>query len=327
MSPRQGQDREPYLRLIDGDGEGTRKPSLSQSQEDIAELMHLVGDRVRHLRKSKALSRRALSEKSNVSTRYLAKLEGGNGNISIGLLKRLSVALEIDIEQLLSDSAPIPEDARVVAASYGAADAETRANVRNLLGIGNLQTQKGNRICLVGLRGAGKTTLGTGMSQLFGVPFVELNQQIEDRAGMPIADIIALYGQEGYRELEAKALDDLILAEGRVILAVGGGIVANETTYDQLRAQFHTIWLRASPNDYMERVRAQGDLRPMDGNEQAMQQLHQILRERERLYAMADFTLDTKELSVEESLEQLAKLVRNNGLLFSALTQEKGQEQ
>ena len=285
-------------------------------QDDpAAVLIRLVGERVRAVRLAAGLSRRELSETSGVSPRYLAQLEGGEGNISIGLLQRVAGALERPVDSFLAAADPLAAEAAVVADLYRKADAATRASALRILDPERMRAQKAERICLVGLRGAGKSTLGAMLGADLGFPFVELNDEIEKSAGMPTREIIALYGQEGYRELEAAALAEVIEARERVVLAAAGGIVANPETFTRLLSRFHTVWIKASPFEHMERVRAQGDTRPMAGNPQAMVQLRAILKAREALYSETEHRLDTCGKSVEASRAALNALITDQGIL------------
>ena len=280
----------------------------------IADLQRQVGERVRAARAAKGMSRRVLSENSGVSPRYLAQLETGEGNISIGLLLRVAAALDLPMEALVARHA-LGLDAQRIGAAFARADEVTQAKARDLL----LQPEadKDRRVCLIGLRGAGKSTLGAAAANALNAPFIELNRQIEDAGGMPVGEIIALYGQEGYRQLEADALDQIARDHPRAIVAVGGGIVTEAGTFSTLLERFHTIWIKAAPEQHMARVRAQGDTRPMEGNPQAMAQLRLILTTREAEYARADAVLDTSDSTVDESLSDLLTLIATNGYLPS----------
>ena len=272
-----------------------------------------VGQRVKILRKEARMSRRVLSEKSGVSARYLAKLEAGDGNISIGLLQAVADALSTPMVALLSGG--IGSEEQRVAALFGQADAGTQAEVLRLLQGASGGAQKGERVCLIGLRGAGKSTLGARVAGQFDAPFVELNAEIEAAAGMAVGEIMALYGAEGYRQLEADTLAQIAQSHPRAVVAVAGGIVSDPDTFAGLLAQFHTVWLRAAPEEHMARVRAQGDMRPMAGNPEAMTQLRQILASREEAYGRAEFQLDTSGKSADESAVDLAQLIKAEGLL------------
>ena len=287
------------------------------AERSVAALIQHVGDRVRSTRKALRMSRRALSERSGVSPRYLAKLEGGDGNISIGLLKKVALALDTPIELLLADHGALAEETLRMSELYRRADAARRTQVMAILDPDRIRGQKAERLCLVGLRGAGKSTLGVKIAEEFGAPFIELNGEIEANAGMPVGEIIALYGQEGYRQLEADTLTGIIETHSRAVVAVAGGIVSEEDTFYHLVSRFHTVWVKASAGEHMDRVRAQGDVRPMKGNPQAMIQLRQILTAREAQYGQADHVLDTSGKSVDASHAELSDLVRAHDLLGS----------
>ncbi|AAV96925.1 helix-turn-helix transcriptional regulator [Ruegeria pomeroyi] len=296
-------------------GETTPNSARDQAEAEVADLIARVGERVRAARQRRGIPRRVLSEISGVSPRYLAQLEAGEGNISIGLLQRVATALDHRIEWLVGEDDPWSSDAMRVADLYRVAGMDTRAEVLRLLSPAPSLAARAGRICLVGLRGAGKSTLGQRLGAALGLPFVELNDEIEDQAGMPVAEVMALYGQEGYRKLEAQAVARIVATHDALVLAVAGGIVAEPETYKTLLAHFHTVWLRASPIEHMERVRAQGDERPMAGNPEAMEELRSILTSREALYGRAEAQIDTSGQSVEASLSQLTRLVRERGYL------------
>lgn len=281
----------------------------------VADLMARVGDRVRKARERKGIPRRVLSEMSGVSPRYLAQLESGEGNISIGLLKRVAVALDYRIEWLVGQDDPFGSEVMQVAEMFRTADRGTQQAVLRALSTEPSRCQRSARICLVGLRGAGKSTLGKLAGEALDLPFVELNREIELTGGMPVDEIMALYGQEGYRKLEADALDRIVETYDRLILAVAGGIVAEPATYNSLLGRFHTIWLKASPSEHMNRVRAQGDTRPMAGNPEAMAQLRSILQSREALYERAHAQLDTSGATVQDTLKRLQSLIHEQGFL------------
>jgi len=278
-------------------------------------LIVQVGKRVFAMRKAKRLSRRELSESSGVSPRYLARLEGGEGNVSIALLQRIAIALDQPIESFFVNSdSHNDEDARLLQ-RYRNADTATREQVLQLLDPLQWREQKAQRICLIGLRGAGKSTLGSGIAKMMNLPFIELNNEIERNAGIPIAEVIAMYGEAGYRTLEAETLQSIIARHDRLVLAVAGGAVEQETTFSELLTRFHTIWLKAAPEEHMQRVRAQGDLRPMAGNPRAMEQLREILIARESRYAQSEHHLDTSGKAIETSLSELHQLVSSQIML------------
>ena len=294
-------------------------PAGAAAELDLqsAALLRSLGTRLRQMRKSKGFSRRSLSERSGVSPRYLAKIEAGDGNISIGLLIKLAAALEQPIEHFLMADAVFHFDLPHVSQLYARADASVRARVLQVLDPERMRLQKAQRLCLVGLRGAGKSTLGARVAKVFGAPFIELNREIEKNAGMALGEIIALYGQEGYRQLEADTLTSIIEGHKRAVVAVAGGIVSEEGSFYHVLSRFHTVWLKASASEHMERVRAQGDVRPMQDNPQAMIQLRQILRSREALYTRSDHVLDTSGKSVEQSQIELSQLIESCQILNS----------
>lgn len=277
-------------------------------------LMARVGQRVRRAREFKSMSRRVLSETSGISPRYLAQLEAGTGNISIALLARVADALDHRIEWLLSEDDPATSDAQQMMQLYRISSVDVQGQVRQIL-TRSTRADRAQRICLIGLRGAGKSTLGRMAARSFDVPFVELNEEIENRAGIPVGEVMALYGADGYRELEAQALDAVLSAHDRLILAVAGGIVSDPKVYDTLLSGCHTIWLRAKPSDHMDRVRAQGDLRPMRGQPQAMAQLKAILSAREDLYRLAQASLDTSGRTLDGARAALVRLIDDRGFL------------
>ena len=223
-----------------------RDAAPDQIDPAVASVIDLVGRRVREARKAQGLSRRIVSERSGVSPRYLAKLEAGDGNISIGLLKRVAVALSVPLDAFLIEDGPLAAEVAQMAELYRRADAATRTQVMQVLDPDRMRAQKAGRLCLVGLRGAGKSTLGARVGAALDVPFVELNAMIEEDAGIPIGEIIALYGQEGYRQLEADTLSAIVDGYPRAIVAVAGGIVSEPDTFHTVMSRFHTVWVKAA---------------------------------------------------------------------------------
>jgi XRE family transcriptional regulator, aerobic/anaerobic benzoate catabolism transcriptional regulator len=294
-------------------------PEASDRQDEndfgAEAFIRVVGERVKTARLNRGLSRRALAEGSAVSQRYLAQLESGQGNISIGLLKRVSTALDQPIEWLVGEAQPAQTQALRVAALFLAAPEEKRRRVLDILDPNPMRLQRGRRIALIGLRGAGKSTLGRLSAAALKIRFVELNREIESTSGMPVHELIALYGQEGYRRLERQALEKVAEAEEALVLAVAGGIVSEPDAFSLLLRRFHTIWLKAKPEEHMARVREQGDMRPMAGNPAAMEALKTILTTRESLYARAEIVIDTSGKSADESLSELLAAIEREGFL------------
>lgn len=295
------------------------KPSAETSVDRmIADMLHGLGRRVREARADAKLSRRALSAASGVSERYLAQLESGSGNVSLALLLRISVALDRPLEWFLADDGRWSEQARAILPLLARAGAADVAAARDALEPANASARRKRRIAFIGLRGAGKSTLGRRSAERLKLPFVELNEAIEQDCGMALNEVIALYGEEGYRDLERDALRNVIERHDAVTLAVAGGIVANPDSYADLLANFHTIWLKALPEEHMARVRAQGDERPMAGAPNAMAQLRAILDAREALYGKADAVVDTSTKREDDSLEDVLVEIERRGFLSYA---------
>ncbi len=275
----------------------------------VDRLLSCVGERVRSARARMGLSRRVLAEKSGVSQRYLAQLESGQGNISIALLLRVADALDFRIEWLLADEDPWTSEVVMISALLRSATKSQRERVLEILDPENPDLRRASRIAFIGLRGAGKSTLGRLTAAQLGLPFRELNDDIAEAGGIPAGEVMALYGPEGYRHLERQSLERIVATCDRLVLAVAGGIVSQPETYNYLLRNFHTIWLKAEPEEHMARVRGQGDERPMAGNPDAMAELRNILTSREALYARADAHVNTSKTTPEKSLEAILDVV------------------
>jgi XRE family aerobic/anaerobic benzoate catabolism transcriptional regulator len=270
-----------------------------------------LGQRVRTMRGLRGMSRKVLARVSGISERYIAQLEGGKGNVSIVLLRRVAQALGSPIEDMLPGS-EISADWAVLRDLARKASPQQIAQAKEILGgrPGTLQRRHAFAgIALIGLRGAGKSTLGKLLAERIGWDFVELNKEIEQQNGLSVAEIIALYGQEGFRRMEKAALAQLLTRPQPIVLATGGGIVSEPLTFDLILSSFHTIWLRAEPEEHMARVRRQGDLRPMADDRSAMAELRTILASREPLYARAAGCVDTAGLSVRDAAARLLETV------------------
>jgi XRE family aerobic/anaerobic benzoate catabolism transcriptional regulator len=260
------------------------------------------------------MSRKVLAKTSGISERYIAQLESGKGNVSIVLLRRVSQALGTQPEDLIPANDPV-QDWPVLRDLLRRASPVQVAHARDVLsGLGRLgagarRVAEFNGIALIGLRGAGKSTLGRRLADHIGWRFVELNKEIEQQNGLSVPEIIALYGQEGFRRMEQSALTQLLARRQLMVLATGGGIVSEPLTFDLVLSSFYTIWLKAEPEEHMARVRRQGDLRPMADDRAAMQELRTILQSREPLYARASGVLDTAHLTVDEAAAKLIAMV------------------
>jgi XRE family aerobic/anaerobic benzoate catabolism transcriptional regulator len=235
------------------------------------DVLELVGHRVRQARAARRWTIRELAERSGVSVRFLVQLEAGRGNISVRRLEELARAFTLSAADLLLD---------------------TEAGAPRV-------------IALLGLRGAGKTTIGKALARRLHVRFVELDRRVEKAADMSLAELFSLYGEEYYRRLERETLADVLAEKRPMVLATGGGIVASRATYAMLERSAETVWLRASPEDHWNRVVRQGDRRPMADHPQAMADLRALLGAREPLYAAADHTIETSGRPVETIVDDL----------------------
>lgn len=274
--------------------------------QDAHAFLSALGARVRSLRARRGISRRILANDSGVSERYLAALESGSGNISILRLRQVAQAIGVSVEDL------------VAAQTYRSAAQEyltTYIRQADDLEVGKLYEEISTRgrvqprlIALIGLRGAGKSTLGAALAKRLSLPFIELVKSIEARAGIEVNEIFLLAGQATYRRYERQCLDDIIERRECAVIAVGGSLVSEASTYERLLGSCVTIWLRANPDDHMNRVIAQGDQRPMAGAPRAMDDLKRILIEREGLCEQADYSVNTSGRGIEETLDEILDL-------------------
>ena len=256
----------------------------SSSQSDY---LRLLGERVREMRARRGMTRKILARDSGVSERYLAQLESGQGNISILLLRQIAQALDTPLQALVLDGPEPPVDLVHTTEFLRRLPAAELVEARRLLvehfGGVDLHARRG-RIALVGLRGAGKSTLGAMLADRLEAPFLELDRLIEQESGVSLSVIFDLYGQSGFRRLERRVLDQVIERYPRFVLATGGSLVSEPATFERLLTMCFTVWLRATPEEHMQRVIAQGDMRPMADNRESMSDLRRILDVREPLY-------------------------------------------
>lgn len=281
--------------------------ALAESDPDF--LMNL-GRRVREAREQRGMARKALSQAANVSERYLAALEAGEGNASVILLRRVADALGVRLTDLLEAGESVAERRVIHRFLDSLAPKRLEEALRRLTQeFGQDEAVRRKRITLIGLRGAGKTTLGSALAKALRRPFVELDREIEREAGIGLSEVFLLYGQSGYRRIERRCLERIINTQEDIVLTVGGGIVSEAETYKLLSLNCFTIWVKAAPEEHMARVIAQGDMRPMAGHAEAMEDLRRILASRQDLYSRADAVLDTSGSTVEKSLEALRQLI------------------
>jgi len=277
-----------------------------------------LGERVRLLRARRGLTRKSVAIASGVSERHLANLEYGIGNASILVLQQVATALDCSLAELVGDlSTSSPEWLMLRELLRGRSDAElrrARLALATLFGVAGGDAARGRRIALIGLRGAGKSTLGARLAEALDMPFVELSREIERIAGCSIREIHDLYGSAAYHRYERRALDETVRQHPAAVIATPGGIVAEPATYNALLGHCTTVWLQASPEEHMARVAAQGDTRPMAQSREAMADLRRILTGRTAFYAKADARFDTAGKGEDESFEGLLALV--SGLLI-----------
>jgi XRE family transcriptional regulator, aerobic/anaerobic benzoate catabolism transcriptional regulator len=283
-------------------------------KQDKHPFLIALGERLKSLRARKGITRKALSQAASVSERHLANLEYGTGNASVLVLLQISQALDSPLSELLGDVTTSSPEWLMIRSMLETQDDKTLTQVR--LGIEQLigQTQgtqdRKLRFALIGLRGAGKSSLGAQLAKSIGFQFIELAKHIEILAGCSTAEIQALYGINAYRRYERRALEELLASQSKVVIATPGGLVSDTGTFKVVLVRCHTIWLKASPEDHMNRVVAQGDLRPMTASKEAMDDLKGILAGRAAFYSKANFCLETSDQNFDESLAILTQWVR-----------------
>lgn len=291
---------------------------LPEAADSSAKDPHLValGERVRRLRAMRGMTRKALAQSAGVSERHLANLESGMGNVSILLLQQIAQAFHCALAELVGDvttSSPewllirellehrseseLQQAREALAELYGGHPAAGRRN-------------KLRQIALIGLRGAGKSTLGRMLAQDLGYAFVELSAEIERVAGCGILEIHSLYGPSAYRRYEKRALEESLQLYPEMVLATPGGLVSEPAAMNLMLSHCYTVWLQATPEDHMARVMAQGDFRPMAGNSEAMADLKRILASREAFYSKADFACSTSHQGLEDCFAILRSHIR-----------------
>jgi XRE family aerobic/anaerobic benzoate catabolism transcriptional regulator len=287
----------------------TRKPPRESDA-----YLHRLGDRVRMLRNQRGMSRKVLARQAKVSERYIAQLESGLGNCSIVLLRRIARAIGLPVTQLVHDGSDPPLDFVLLAQFLDRLSPAELSEARRLLSdrfrsAGTADPARRRRIALIGLRGGGKSTLGSLLAEQLDIPFVELNREIERRAGASLGEIFEMFGQESFRRAEREALDDVLSRHDAFVIATSGSIVTEPGTLEMLLSSCFTVWVRAEPQEHMKRVMAQGDLRPMANSARAMDDLISILKSREPLYARAEATVTTTGKTPEQNLSELLRVI------------------
>ncbi len=269
-----------------------------------------LGERVRTLRNQRGMTRKALAAHAKVSERYLAQLEVGKGNCSIVLLRRIARAIGLPVTQLVRDGAEPPLDMVLLTQFLERLAPDMLVEARKLVTEHfSSASEDRRRIALLGLRGGGKSTLGKLLADKLGVPFIELDREIERRSGALLSEIFDMFGQETFRRAEREALDDVLRRHPHFVIATSGSIVTEPGTLELLLSSCFTVWVRAEPEEHMKRVMAQGDMRPMAKNARAMEDLVSILKSREPLYAKAEAVIATTGKSPEQNLAELLRLI------------------
>lgn len=277
-------------------------------------MLVALGERVRALRSRRGLTRRAVAGAADISERYLANLEYGIGNASLVVLHRLAAALHCSPAELIGDATTSSPEWLLLRELLEGRDEATLRRVRvavgEMLGTGGANLQRSSRVALLGLRGAGKSTLGRLLGEDLGFPFVELGEEIEKFTGCSVAEIQALYGMNAYRRYERRALEEAIQIYPEAVIAIPGGLVSDPATFNLLLAHCTNVWLQADPEDHMKRVAAQGDMRPMADSKEAMEDLKRILAGRAPFYSKAEFRLDTSAQPLQATFAALRDVVR-----------------
>ncbi|MFX1675699.1 helix-turn-helix transcriptional regulator [Paraburkholderia sp. A2WS-5] len=268
-----------------------------------------MGERVRMLRARRGMTRKTLAAETGLSERHLANLESGVGNASVLVLRQIAATLNCPLAEVIGDVTTASAEWLLIRELLQGRDPASLQRARialaEMFSQAPADPHRNERIALIGLRGAGKSTLGRMLAQELKVPFVELTRVIEQLAGCPPSEIHSLYGASAYRRYEQRALEAVIAEHPRAVIASPGGLVSEPATFNTLLAHCFTVWLQAAPEEHMRRVVAQGDLRPMSGNREAMDDLKRILAGRSEFYGRADMRFDTSEKTLADAYLQL----------------------
>ena len=271
-----------------------------------------IGRNVRLQRSRRKITRRDLGKMTDISERYLGEVERGRANVTLGLLLRIANALGEPMQTFIPMTNTDPEISPLLTGLIGRMNqAEQARTYRTLLRQRKETDQRSRGVALIGLRGAGKSTLGEKLARSYDVAFLKLSDTIEDISGMAVGEIIELLGQKTYRRIERQALDRINEGHASAVVEAGGGLVQSRESFDTLLGRYLTIWIKAEPEQHMQRVFDQGDLRPMADNDLAMDELRLILKERELYYSQADFTIDTSVQSINSAFKELQNICKN----------------
>lgn len=295
------------------DSKGRSLPAEDTVRRAIAPASYfkMLGERVRNARSRHGMTRRMLARDSGISERYLAELESGRGNFSIALLRKVASAIDVPISELVSDDSPRPVEYSLLVERLRRFEAAELAETSRMLAerFGD-RSGRMDRVALIGLRGAGKSTLGALLAKHLRWSLVELSREIEIEAGVKVDEIFDLWGQAAYRRYERRALERIARSRTKVVLATGGGLVSEPATFERLLDSFYTVWLRASPKEHWDRVIGQGDYRVEgSGDSEALADMRRILRQRDALYKKADQSLNTSARTERQSLASLIAIV------------------
>lgn len=288
-----------------------KRPDPLEARDDDGDYLHRLGEHIRDLRVRRGMTRAILARDSGVSIRYLAQLESGEGNISILRLRQVAQAMAIPLEDIIRVEPEQAPELTLLGQFLSRLSPAQLTEARTLLRNAFENKNRSKRIALIGLRGAGKSSLGKMLAAHLHIPFIELAEVIERVAGANMSEVFSLYGQAVYRRYERRALGWVIENHDTFVLATGGSISTEPATFSELLTSCYTVWLKASPAEHMARVVAQGDRRPMGDNREAMQDLERILIGRELMYRKADATVDTSGLDIEQSLIELTRQIHH----------------
>lgn len=303
--------------ILHVDNSGATRSAGPRTDDDASDrhpFLGALGERVRALRARKGMTRKALATSANVSERHLANLEYGTGNASVLVLLQVSAALQCSLAELLGDLTTSSPEWLMIRELLEHRNEATLHRVRlaivDMLGNRQASAARSCRVALIGLRGAGKSTLGKMLAEDLDYPFVELSREIEKFAGCSISEIQGLYGVNAYRRYERRAMEETIQLYPEAVIATPGGVVSDVASFNLLLAHCTTVWLKAEPEDHMMRVAAQGDMRPMAASREAMEDLKNILSGRVPFYSKAEFSLDTSTQALTPTYLALRDLVR-----------------